>query len=129
MVLAFKEKVPPFDCAPPGMGPPTPAGLGIRCAAWRGPRQWEGAKDRLRPNARALSSHEDWQSCVRCPTRLRRHFLDKARRAVTPHQLRYDRLQSFLGRLPRRAECRWPKVKNSPKNEAPAGGGRGVPWG
>jgi len=46
--------------APPGVGPPTPAGFGIRCSPRRGPRQREGAKDHLRPNAGALPSHEDW---------------------------------------------------------------------
>ena len=42
----------------------TPAGLGIRICPGRGPR----SKDHLRPNAGALSSHEDWESCARCPT-------------------------------------------------------------
>jgi len=46
-----RKKCPRFDWAPPGMGPPTPAGLGIRCSPGRGPRKREGAKDHLRPNA------------------------------------------------------------------------------
>ena len=28
----------------------------------------QGGRDHLRPNAGALSSHEDWESCARCPT-------------------------------------------------------------
>jgi len=48
----------------------TPAGLGIQCSS----------EANLCPNAGALSSHEDWESCARCPTHGEQIFAD-ARRA------------------------------------------------
>ena len=45
-----------WECAPPGVGHHTR--LRIRCSS----------ENQISPNAGALSSHEDWESCARCPT-------------------------------------------------------------
>src|SRR5262249_44398490 len=52
--LAFKEKVPRFDWAPPGVGHHARGTRHSGPSPGRGPR----SKDHLRPNAEALSSHE-----------------------------------------------------------------------
>src|SRR5262245_44137234 len=55
-----------LECAPPGVGWVRHA-RGARHSVSE-ERSSHGRQDHLRPNAGALSSHEDWKSCARCPT-------------------------------------------------------------